>query len=107
MSEYEETDSLTLAVAEAMADHSLWPGAFDTMMRREGWAGSGAEANIWIGYAEAAIKAYELHQGPALTAEEVAKITQAVHDTIGSPAVIAKVEEGNALLQALKRLDLP
>ena len=30
MSEYEETDSLTLAVAEAMADHSLWPGAFES-----------------------------------------------------------------------------
>lgn len=110
MSEYEETDSLTLAVADAIqAAGMAW------LDEREGQTLSDSNGWWYVGWADvpdevfarAAIKAYELHHEPALTAEEVAKITQAVHYTIGSPAVFAKVEDGNALLRALRRRDLP
>jgi hypothetical protein len=103
MSEYEETDAIE-AVARALAAHSWELGGNDHSLEpfvERRW-------RHYSGQAIAAIDAYESWvQGPALTAEEVAKITQAVHDTIGSPTVIAKVEDGNALLQALRRRDLP
>lgn len=107
MSEYEETDSLTLAVAKAMAESFKATIAESVGAEFESTGVTLPKMAVWERYAKAAIKAYELHQEPALTAEEVAKVTQAVHDTIGSPAVIAKVEERNALLQALKNRDLP
>jgi hypothetical protein len=88
MSEYEETDSLTLAVAKAMCD-----GNWDAKNFNETSNGESPEEQreYWTDKALAAIKAYELHQaGLAATrgmpsAEEMMKTWNAFHDTLGGP----------------------
>jgi hypothetical protein len=59
MSEYEETDSLTLAVAKAMCD-----GNWDAKNFNETSNGESPEEQreYWTDKALAAIKAYELHR---------------------------------------------
>jgi hypothetical protein len=62
MSEYEETDSLTLAVAKVLfREWGELASANDTSIPNVDWD-DGADKPFWIAIAKEAIKAYELHQ---------------------------------------------